>query len=172
MHFKTSVIGLQLRFATADDVPLLRALIGELAAYEKLAHEAVATDDALRSTLFGERPFAEALVAEFNGAPVGFALFFYSYSTFLAAPGLYLEDLFVRPPARGLGVGRALMSSLARIALQRGCARFEWSVLDWNAPALGFYRALGAAPMQEWTVQRLTGESLRRLADDLTPAAR
>jgi len=158
-----------IRPATVADVPLIRALIAELAAYERLAHEAVATDDALRATLFGARPAAEVLIAALDETPVGFALFFTSYSTFLAQPGLYLEDLFVRPEARGHGVGRRLMIELAGIAVTRGYGRFEWSVLDWNEPALAFYRTLGATPMAEWTVQRLTGAALTSLS--LTPPA-
>lgn len=153
-----------LRAATVDDVPLLRALIGELAEYERLAHEAVATDDDLRATLFGPRPAAEVVVASWQGEPVGFALYFTSYSTFLGTPGMYLEDLFVRPAARGHGVGLALMRHLAGVCVARGYGRFEWSVLDWNQPALDFYRRLGAQPMDAWTVQRLTGEALHALA--------
>lgn len=154
---------LVIRAATADDCATILGFIRDLAAYEELAHEVVADEDALRATLFGPRPAAEVLLAE-RGAPVGFALFFVSYSTFLARPGLYLEDLFVRPEARGAGVGGALMATLARLAVDRGYGRFEWSVLDWNEPALAFYRRLGAAPMSAWTVQRLTGPALEALA--------
>ena len=153
-----------LRAACGDDVGLIVTLIRELAVYEQLAHEAVATDDDLRTTLFGARPAAEVLIAELAGVPVGFALFFTSYSTFLGKPGLYLEDLFVRPAARRHGVGRAVMIELARIAVARNYGRFEWSVLDWNEPALAFYRALGAVPMTGWTVQRVTGVALATLA--------
>ncbi len=154
----------RVRFATEADVPLLLELISELAEFEKLAKEAVATAQGLKASMFGARPYAEALVAEVGDEAVGFALFFHSFSTFLGAPGLYLEDLFVRPTKRSQGVGRALMRELARLTLERGCKRFEWSVLDWNARALDFYRSLGAVPMQEWTVQRLIGEPLERLA--------
>ena len=153
-----------IRPANADDVPLIAQLIRELAEYERLAHAAVATDDGLREQLFGERPAAEVLIAEADGEPAGFALFFHNFSTFLGKRGLYLEDLFVRPAFRGLGLGKHLMAALARIAVKRGCGRFEWSVLDWNAPAIGFYRALGATAIDEWTVHRLEGDALRALA--------
>ncbi len=155
---------LRLRPATVDDVPTILALIRGLAEYERLAHECVATEDALRATLFGERPQAEVVIAEWAGEPAGFALFFHNYSTFLARRGLYLEDLFVLPAHRGRGIGRALLVELARVAVARGCGRLEWSVLDWNAPAIGFYRALGAVPMDEWTIMRVTGDALARLA--------
>jgi GNAT superfamily N-acetyltransferase len=152
-----------IRTATAADVPTILAFIRDLAEYERLAHEVVADEARLRATLFGPRTAAEVLIAE-DPDPVGFALFFTSYSTFLAKPGLYLEDLFVRPAARGRGIGAALMAACAKVAVDRDYGRFEWSVLDWNEPALGFYRKLGAAPMTEWTVQRLTGDPLRALA--------
>ena len=155
---------LSIRPATVDDVPLIRALIGELAEYERLGDAAVATDADLRAQLFGERPAAEVLIGEVDGEPAGFALFFHNFSTFLGKRGLYLEDLFVRPAARGAGLGKHLMAALARIAVQRDCGRFEWSVLDWNAPAIGFYRRIGAVGMDEWTVQRLEGEALHALA--------
>ena len=155
---------LSIRPATDDDVPLIRQLIGELADYERLADAAVATDDSLREQLFGAQPAAEVLIGEVDGEAAGFALFFHNFSTFLGKRGLYLEDLFVRPAFRGSGLGRHLMASLARIAVQRDCGRFEWSVLDWNAPAIGFYRTLGAVGMDEWTVQRLEGEALHALA--------
>lgn len=156
---------LAIRLARPDDVPVILAFIRELAAYEKLSHAVVADEAALHTTLFGARPAAEVLIAELAGESVGFALFFQTYSTFLARPGLYLEDLFVRPHARGKGIGQALMSALAQVAVQRDYGRFEWSVLDWNEPALGFYRALGATPLTEWTVHRLTGAPLRALAE-------
>jgi GNAT superfamily N-acetyltransferase len=155
---------LTIRFARVEDVPSILAFIRELAEYEKLLPDVIADEASLRATLF-DVPSAEVLIAELAGTPVGFALFFTSYSTFLAKPGLYLEDLFVRPAARSRGVGAALMSALARIAVQRKYGRFEWSVLDWNEPALGFYRKLGARPLSEWTVQRLTGEPLAQLAE-------
>jgi len=157
-------MSLAIRIARADDVATILGFIRDLADYEKLAHEVVADEAQLRATLFGPRPAAEVLIAELAGEPVGFALFFTSYSTFLAKPGLYLEDLFVRPAARGSGVGGALMAACAKVAVERDYGRFEWSVLDWNEPALKFYRSLGATPMGEWTVQRLVGEPLRALA--------
>jgi GNAT superfamily N-acetyltransferase len=151
----------RLRPAVPEDVPLVLCLIRELAEYEKLAQ---ATEAALREHLFGARPYCEALIAELDGAAVGFALFFHNYSTFAGKPGLYLEDLFVRPAARGVGVGKALLVRLAQTALERGCARFEWSVLDWNTPAIEFYRSLGARPMDDWTIFRVSGEALSQLA--------
>ena len=155
---------LSIRPATVDDVPLIRALIAELAEYERMADAAVASDDGLREQLFGAQPGAEVLVGEVDGEPAGFALFFHNFSTFLGKRGLYLEDLFVRPAFRGAGLGKHLMAALARIAVQRGCGRFEWSVLDWNEPSIGFYRSIGAVGMDEWTVQRLEGEALHALA--------
>ena len=155
---------LSIRPASIDDVPLIRALIAELAEYERLADAAVATDDDLRAQLFGAQPAAEVLIGEVDGQAAGFALFFHNFSTFLGKRGLYLEDLFVRPAHRGSGLGQHLMAALARIAVQRDCGRFEWSVLDWNAPAIGFYRRIGAVGMHEWTVQRLEGEALHALA--------
>ncbi len=156
---------LEIRFATGADAATILGFIRDLAEYEKLSHEVVADETQLRATLFGVRPAAEVLIAEVDGAPVGFALFFQSYSTFLARPGLYLEDLFVRPAARGGGVGSALLSALARIAIQRNYGRFEWSVLDWNEPAIRLYQSLGAVGMTEWTVNRLTGDPLAALAE-------
>ena len=155
---------LSIRPATADDVPLIRQLIGELAEYERLADAAVATDDELRAQLFGAQPAAEVLIGEVDGEAAGFALFFHNFSTFLGKRGLYLEDLFVRPAFRGSGLGRHLMASLARIAVQRDCGRFEWSVLDWNEPALEFYRSIGARPMEEWVRHRLAGSALLEFA--------
>jgi GNAT superfamily N-acetyltransferase len=153
-----------LRPAAPTDIPLILALIAELADYEKLAHEAIADAASLEHDLFGTRPYAEVLIAEVDGEGAGFALYFHNYSTFLGKPGLYLEDLFVRPRFRGLGLGKRLMQELARIAIARGCGRFEWSVLDWNTPAIEFYRRLGAVGMDEWTVQRVSGDALRALA--------
>lgn len=156
---------LVIRRATIADCETILAFIRELAEYERLAHEVVADVPALEATLFGAHPAAEVLIAEVAHTAVGFALFFQSYSTFLGKPGLYLEDLFVRPAARGHGVGRALMAALARLCVQRNYGRFEWSVLDWNEPALKFYALLGARPQSEWTVQRLTGAPLATLAE-------
>lgn len=153
-----------LRSATPDDVPEVLRLICELAEYERLRDEVVATEASLRAALFGPRPTAEVLLAECDGQVAGFALFFHNFSSFLGRPGLYLEDIFVRPAFRRRGLGRAFFRRLAEIAVERNCGRMEWSVLDWNEPALAFYRALGAVPMSEWTVQRLTGAALRRAA--------
>jgi GNAT superfamily N-acetyltransferase len=155
---------LAIRFATADDVPTILRFIRALARYEELESEVVADEPALQATLFGARPHAEVLLAELSGTPVGFALFFAHYSTFLARPGLYLEDLFVDPDVRGRGVGLALMSALAQITVERGWARFEWTVLDWNTPSIEFYAALGAEPKKAWILQRLVGDPLARLA--------
>jgi GNAT superfamily N-acetyltransferase len=154
----------RIRPAEEADTGLLLGLIRQLAEYERLLDAVVADEETLRRTLFAERR-AEALVAEVDGEAAGFALFFHNYSTFLARPGLYLEDLFVLPAMRGRGIGRALLARLAAIALERGCGRMEWAVLDWNESAIGFYRALGAAPLADWTVFRLTGEPLARLAN-------
>jgi GNAT superfamily N-acetyltransferase len=153
-----------IRSAVAGDVPLILALIRELAAYEKLDHEVVASEVSLTSSLFSQRPAAEVLIAELKGAPAGFALFFPNYSTFLGRPGIFLEDLFVRPEARSRGVGRALLTRLADLAIERGCGRLEWAVLDWNLPAIGFYERLGARRMGGWTAYRLSGDALRALA--------
>ena len=157
---------LSLRPATATDCPQILAFISELAEYEKLAHEVVATEDGLREQLFGATPRAEVVIAELDGAPVGFALYFHNFSTFTGRPGLYLEDLYVRPSARGAGVGKRLMQHLAKLAVERGCARFEWAVLDWNEPAISFYRSIGAIGMDAWRVQRLAGEALSKLASE------
>ncbi len=156
---------LTIRFARAEDVAVILGFIRELAEYERLAHEVVADEQQLRMTLFGIRPAAEVLIAEHSATPVGFALFFQSYSTFLGRPGLYLEDLYVQPAHRGRGIGGALMSACARIAVQRNYGRFEWSVLDWNDPALEFYKSLGAKGLTDWTVHRLVDHELFALAD-------
>lgn len=156
--------GIRIRPATLADTALILVLIRELAEYEKLAHEAVADEAGLVAQLFGPTPRAEVLISEVGGEPAGFALFFHNFSTFVGKPGLYLEDVFVRPAFRGLGLGKGLMVRLAQIALERDCARFEWSVLDWNTPAIDFYRSLGAVGMDDWTVQRVSGEALRALA--------
>lgn len=151
--------------ATQNDVPTILGFIRELADYEKLSHEVVATEDSLRASLFGARPAAEVVIAYERDEPVGFALYFQTFSTFLGRPGLYLEDLYVTPARRGHGVGRRLLAYLARVAVERGYGRMEWSVLNWNEPALVVYRKIGARPMDEWTVQRLTGEALKSLAE-------
>ena len=157
-------VTIRIRPATPNDVPLIRELIEGLAEYEQLRHECVATDDALRDTLFGVKPFAEVIIAEADGVSAGFALFFHNYSTFLAQSGIYLEDLFVRPAYRGRGVGKALLRVLADIAVTRGSGRLEWSVLDWNADAISFYLKLGARPQDDWTTYRVTGPALTQLA--------
>jgi GNAT superfamily N-acetyltransferase len=155
---------LRIERATERDVPLILRLIQGLAEYEKLAHEVTATEAALRETLFGARPAADVVLGYSGDTPVGFALFFPNYSTFLGKPGLYLEDLFVLPEWRGHGFGRALLTHLAKVAVERGYGRFEWSVLDWNEPAIGFYESLGATLMDGWSIFRVTGDALRTLA--------
>jgi len=152
-----------IRTATADDVPVILAFIRELAEYERLSDAVVATEASLTTALFGQAPAAEVLIAELDGAPAGFALFFHNFSTFLSRRGLYLEDLYVRPAHRRLGIGRALFRRLAALAVERGCGRMEWSVLDWNESAQRFYEGLGAVPMDEWTTYRLTGAALEAL---------
>ena len=154
---------ISIRPATPNDVPTVAFLIRALSQYEKLEHEVTMTEDRLRATMFGPRPYAEALLAEDDGKPVGFALFFH-YSTFLARPSLYLEDLYVPESHRGKGIGKSLLVQLAKIAVERNCGRLEWAVLDWNVDAIGFYEKLGAKPNSEWTVYRLTGDSLNSLA--------
>jgi GNAT superfamily N-acetyltransferase len=157
-------VTVEIRFGERSDVPLILRLIKALSVYEKLQDKVVATEAKVDRALFGPRPYAETLIAEDGGQAVGFALFFHNFSTFLAQPGIYLEDLFVEPEHRGKGVGRALLARLAEIAIERDCGRLEWAVLDWNKDAIGFYERLGARPNDEWTVYRLTGEPLRSLA--------
>lgn len=160
--------GISIRAAMPADIGLILALIRELAEYERAPEQAVATPDLIRRHLFGEGlgdgPVAECVIGELEGAAQGFAVYFHNFSTWLGRPGMYLEDLFVRPAARGAGLGEALLRHVARIAVDRGCGRFEWSVLDWNTPAIGFYRKLGAVAMDEWTVYRVSGPALLRLA--------
>lgn len=158
-----------IRKATVEDIPILLRFIRDLAVYEKLSHEVCATEEMLRRNLFTERQTAEALLAREGDEYVGFALFFHNFSTFLGKPGIYLEDLFVRPEFRGRGYGKALMIYLARLAKERDCGRFEWSVLNWNKPSIDFYRSIGAIPMDEWIVQRVTGEAIGRLAAQKLP---
>lgn len=153
-----------IREATDSDVPLILQFIRDLADYERLAERVVATEDMLRRTLFGNPRFAEVLIAEDDGQPAGFALFFHNYSTFLGQPGIYLEDLFVRQEMRGRGYGKALLARLARIARERGCGRVEWAVLDWNAPSIAFYRSIGAVSLDDWKIMRLAGGALQELA--------
>jgi len=161
----------QIRSAHVDDVPIILELIRDLATYERAPDDVVATEEQLIDVLFGERPAAEVLLAFEEKLPVGFAVYFYNFSTWLGRAGLYLEDLFVKPEKRGRGYGRALLVELAKIARDRGCGRMEWAVLDWNEPAIKFYRALGAAPMHEWTVFRLTREEIAKLANAADTAA-
>jgi GNAT superfamily N-acetyltransferase len=156
--------GFSIRAATRDDVPTIFAFIHALAEFENLMHEVTATEDELREELFGVSPRAEVLLACENGTPVAFALFFHNFSTFLSRAGLYVEDLFVLPEHRSKGYGRALMLHLAKLAKERGCGRFEWTVLDWNQRAIDFYRSLGAEPMSQWIIQRVTGPALEKLA--------
>lgn len=156
---------MSIRTATEADVPLILEFIRALAEYERLADRVVATEQSVRNTLFGHPRFAEVLIAESEGEPVGFALFFHNYSTFLAQPGIYLEDLFIKPEARGRGFGKALLARLASIARSRNCGRLEWAVLTWNQPSIDFYENLGAKPMDDWKVFRLTGEALNALAN-------
>ena len=155
----------EIRSARVEDVPLILELIRDLATYERAPDEVIATEEQLVAVLFGEKPVAEVLLAFEGKSPVGFAVFFHNFSTWLGRPGLYLEDLFVKPKKRGKGYGRALLVDLARIALERGCGRMEWAVLNWNEPAIKFYRALGAKPLDEWTVFRLTRDGIARLAE-------
>jgi GNAT superfamily N-acetyltransferase len=155
----------EIREARPDDVPLLFSLIVELAAYERAAASVTGSEELLRASLFGERPHAEAVIASVDGEPAGFAIFFGTFSTWLCQPGIWLEDLYVSPERRRGGLGRALLSHVATLAVQRGCGRLEWAVLDWNAPALSFYESLGAEAMREWETLRLSGEALARLAD-------
>ena len=157
--------GFLIRPATAADVATILGFIRALAEYERLLHEVVATEETLRATLFGPTPRSEVVLAELDGQPVGFALFFHNYSTFLAQPGIHLEDLFVRPEFRGHGFGKALLLHVGQLAHRRGCGRYEWSVLDWNEPSIRFYKSLGACPLDDWTVMRVTGEGLDRMAE-------
>lgn len=164
MKIRTRIPQLVIRNAEETDVPVLLAFIMELAEFEKLRHEVAATEGSLRESLFGGQKAAEALIGEWDGRPVASAVFFHNFSTFTGRRGLYLEDLYVKPEMRGKGIGKAMLSCLAKLAVERGCARMEWSVLDWNENAIRFYRSIGAAPMDGWTVQRLAGPELAGLA--------
>jgi len=168
MALQASIPGFEIRPATEADVPIILSFIKKLAVYEKLAHEVIATEDSLRETLFRGLRTAEVAVGYFENKPVGFVLFFHNYSTFLGKPGLYIEDLFVDEPFRRRGFGRALLVYVAELAEERNCGRLEWAVLDWNESAISFYKKLGAVPMSDWTVFRLTGESLHNVARHLT----
>lgn len=163
MIIETKLDNFRLRFAERSDVPLILGFIKELASYENLSHEVVATEELLAESLF-ERRAAEVVIGEYDQQPVAFALFFHSFSTFLGRPGLYLEDLYVKPEMRGKGIGKLMLSFLAHLALERGCGRLEWSCLDWNASAIRFYKQMGAVPMDEWTVYRVHDEALKALA--------
>ena len=156
-----------IRFATVDDVATVLRFIRDLARYERLEHEVVATEDVLRETVFGPRRYAEVLIGEVDGDPVGFALFFHNFSTFIGRPGIYLEDLFVRPEFRGHGYGKALLAKLAALAIERKCGRVEWAVLEWNTPSIDFYKSIGAVPMTDWRIFRLKGDALAALAREV-----
>lgn len=164
-------MALSIRPAAPADLPLIADLIRALAEYEKLAHAVRFEPAILGEMLFGARPYAEVVIGEVDAAPQGFALFFHNFSTFEGRPGIYLEDLFVQPAARGAGLGKALLAHLAGLAVERGCARLEWAVLDWNEPAIGFYKKLGARPMDEWTVMRVDGPALPRLGAEARVSA-
>lgn len=160
----TAIDGFKLRFADENDTALILGFIKELAQYEKLQDQVVATEETLRESLFSKRA-AEVIIGEYEGVPVGFALFFHNFSTFLGQAGLYLEDLYIKPEMRGKGMGKTILSFLAGLALERNCGRLEWWVLDWNEPSIQFYKKLGAIPMDEWTVFRVTGETLKKLGE-------
>ncbi len=160
----TAIDGFKLRFADENDTSLILGFIKELAQYEKLQDQVIATEETLRESLFTKRA-AEVIIGEYEGVPVGFAVFFHNFSTFLGQAGLYLEDLYVKPEMRGKGLGQTILSFLAGLALERNCGRLEWSVLDWNEPSIQFYKKLGAVPMDEWTVFRVTGETLKKLGE-------
>lgn len=166
MKIETALIDFSIRNSNADDCPLILQFIKELAEFEKLSHEVVATPQILQESLFGERPYAEVLIGEYRAAPVAYALYFHNLSTFTGRPGIYLEDLYVRPEMRGKGFGKSMLSYIAKLAVARNCTRVEWSVLDWNQPAIQFYRSIGAIPLDEWTVQRLHGEALSNFAEE------
>lgn len=170
MIIETALPEFTIRKAEKSDCSLILAFIKELADYEKLSHEVVATPQMLEETLFGETRYAQVIIAEYQGTPVGYALFFHNFSTFTGRPGIYLEDLYVQPPLRGKGFGKCLLAYIANLAVTMRCTRVEWSVLDWNEPSIQFYRSIGAKPMDEWTVQRLDGDALAQFAQEFTPA--
>lgn len=166
MKIETALTDFSIRSSNADDCPLILQFIKELAEYENLSHEVVATPQILQQSLFGERPYAEVLIAEYQATPVAYALFFHNLSTFTGRPGIYLEDIYVQPEMRGKGFGKSMLSYIAKLAVERNCTRVEWSVLDWNEPSIQFYRSIGAIPLEEWTVQRLHGEALSKFAKE------
>ncbi|MBT8370429.1 MAG: GNAT family N-acetyltransferase [Deltaproteobacteria bacterium] len=163
----STTINFKIRPATEKDSPVILSLIKELAEYERLSHEVIASEDDIRKFLFGKHPFAQALIGENEGNAVSFALYFYNFSTFLGKPGIYLEDLYVQPTHRGKGFGRKMMVHIARLAQEQNCGRFEWSVLNWNTPAIKTYEKLNATPMNEWILYRLSGDSLNKLATEI-----
>ena len=164
MTIPVKIPGFTIREALQEDISLILSFVRELAGYERLLHEVVATEETLRESLFGHHKVAEVIFGEIKGEPASFAVFFHNYSTFLGQQGIYIEDLFVKPQMRGLGIGKAMFAYIARIAKERGCGRLDWWVLDWNEPAIKFYASLGAVPMSAWTVYRLTGQALDDLA--------
>ena len=166
MTISTYLKGFFIRDTTVEDSELILNFIKKLAEYEQLSHEVVATVETLRETLFGEKAYAEVVIGEFEGVPVGYALFFYNFSTFTGRPGIYLEDIYVDKEMRGKGFGKCLLAYIAKLAVERNCTRVDWSVLDWNEPSIQFYRSIGAIPMEAWTVQRLHGEALLSFAGE------
>ena len=164
-NIKTRIKGFEIRHAERKDVGLIRSLIRDLAEYEKMLDEMVATEELLEKHLFGKKRFVEVVLGYYNDVPAGFALFFHNFSTFVGKPGLYLEDLYVKPEHRGKGLGKALLAYLAKLAVERDCGRYEWCVLNWNEPSLKFYKMLGARVMDEWLIHRVTGDALQKLAD-------
>lgn len=164
MSIPTKISGFTIRHALEADVPLILGFVKELAGYEKLSDEVIATEEDYRHYLFGEKRFAEVIIGEFGSEPVGYALYFYNFSTFTGRPGIYLEDLYVEPDQRGKGFGKALLAYLARLAVDKQCRRYEWAVLDWNQPSIDFYESFGATLMKEWIITRLTGDDLVKLA--------
>jgi GNAT superfamily N-acetyltransferase len=166
MTIPTKIDGFTIRHATESDVPLILWFVKELAEYEKLSHEVTATEDDFRQNLFGEKKFAEVVIGELHSEPVAYALYFYNFSTFNGKPGIYLEDLYVKPEVRGKGFGKALLAYLAKLAVDQKCGRYEWAVLDWNEPSIDFYESFGATLMKEWIITRVVGERLLKLADE------
>ena len=166
MTISTKIDGFTIRHAAESDVPLILWFVKELAEYEKLSHEVIATEDDFRQNLFGEKKFAEVVIGEYLSEPVGYALYFYNFSTFNGKPGIYLEDLYVKPEKRGKGFGKALFTYLAKLAIDKNCGRYEWAVLDWNKPSINFYESLGATLMNEWIINRVSGDKLLKLATE------